>query len=340
MNKREHFGEDVDKNDTDNPTKKLKRAQTLPVDDTQTPSQLEGKRIKFPEFTKMKTMSTVETIVLSDPDEKKEDVHTESSPENTEKADSEISYYSEEEGEAEVKMRKKKLKDMQNVMFYLNKIPSRPQGDHIENILKYWKTDYKKLEIHHGYIQWLFPNFYGSAFNMDAFKLMPEEATIFRENIEVADRLVRAYELILGFFGMKLVDRKTGKLARAENYEERYKATLITSLHNHLRVRRILAHLNIVGFRNYAIELVNFLETEMFGGKGAYKVFKGESRPLSNDYIRSIKTNPLFAIIRYDVFKDWKIYGECTSNEEREILYKNCFTDDEKDYAPSIILRS
>jgi Opioid growth factor receptor (OGFr) conserved region. len=47
------------------------------------------------------------------------------------------------------------------------------------------RTDYKKLEVHHGYIQWLFPNFYGSAFNRDAFKLLPEEANIFRENKEV-----------------------------------------------------------------------------------------------------------------------------------------------------------
>jgi len=47
------------------------------------------------------------------------------------------------------------------------------------------KTDYKKLEVHHGYIQWLFPNYYGSSFNKDAFKLTSEEAKIFRENKEV-----------------------------------------------------------------------------------------------------------------------------------------------------------
>jgi Opioid growth factor receptor (OGFr) conserved region len=48
------------------------------------------------------------------------------------------------------------------------------------------KEDYNKLEIHHGYIQWLFPNFYGSAFNRDAFKLEKEEAKIFREDKEVS----------------------------------------------------------------------------------------------------------------------------------------------------------
>ena len=35
-------------------------------------------------------------------------------------------------------LKAKKLKDMPNVMFYLNKMPSRPQGDYIDNIHKYW----------------------------------------------------------------------------------------------------------------------------------------------------------------------------------------------------------
>jgi len=47
------------------------------------------------------------------------------------------------------------------------------------------KNDYKKLEIHHGYIQWLFPNFYSAGFNKDAFKLVANEARLFRENKEV-----------------------------------------------------------------------------------------------------------------------------------------------------------
>ena len=34
--------------------------------------------------------------------------------------------------------KKSKPKEMQNLLFYLNKIPSRPQGDLIENILKNW----------------------------------------------------------------------------------------------------------------------------------------------------------------------------------------------------------
>lgn len=77
----------------------------------------------------------------------------------------------------------------------------------------------------------------------------------------------------------------------------------------------------------------------MFGVKGGYKIHIDQPRPFKIEYLRSIKTNPLFPIIKYDVLKDWKIYGEVKTNEEKELLYKNCFTSDEKDYGPSILLR-
>lgn len=45
----------------------------------------------------------------------------------------------------------------QNVLFYTNKIRSNPSGNFIDNIHKEWKGNYSLLEVHHGYIQWLFP---------------------------------------------------------------------------------------------------------------------------------------------------------------------------------------
>jgi len=96
----------------------------------------------------------------------------------------------------------------------------------------------------------------------------------------------------------------------------------------------------VVGFRIYAIELVNFLEKEMFGAIGGYKRHVEMERPLKIEYLKSIKGNPLFPIIKYDVLKEWAIYGEVTTDEERELLYKNCFTSDEVDYEPSIFLKS
>jgi len=230
--------------------------------------------------------------------------------------DSDISYKSSIEKKEPVYIAEH-IKDMKNVLFYLNKLQSVPKGDFIDNIHKQWRYDYDKLEEHHGYIQWLFPNFYGSAFNGSAYKLTPEEAKFFRKTPEIAKRLVKSYQLIYNFYGMKIIDHNTGKVARSDHYEKRYDKTLITSLHNHLRVRRILTHMNVVGFRKFAIELVDFLETEIYGSKGGYKHFLEQPRPLKGDYIRKLKNNPLYPLITYDVFKTWRIYGE-THNEDQK----------------------
>lgn len=256
-------------------------------------------------------------------------------------SDSDASYYSQDE-DAEVinpTNQKINLRRMPNVMFYLNMISSQPQGDYVNNIHTNWKNDYKKLEIHHGYIQWLFPNFYLAPFNKDSSKLTNDEARIFRENKEIAERLVKSYELILGFFGMILADRLSGKLERAANFEERYRSTLIASSQNHLRIKRILAHLNIVGLRQYAIELVNFLETEMFGEKGGYNKYQLQQKPIKSEYLKALRSNPLFPLIKHDIFKDWKVYGQAETAEEKEHLFKFCYTSDERDFEPSVLFK-
>jgi len=114
---------------------------------------------------------------------------------------------------------------------------------------------------------------------------------------------------------------------------------LIGSLHNHLRVRRILAHLNIVGFRAYAIELVHFLEKEMFGEVGGYWKYLSMGEKLDTEYVRQLKQNPLFPVIKHNVFKDWRLLGEVVIPEDKEKLFGLLFIDDEKELEPSILLR-
>lgn len=60
---------------------------------------------------------------------------------------------------------------MFNVEFYTNVIKSDPQGDFIDNIHKTWWGNYKLLQAHHGFIQWLFPNSFTSRFNSKSFAL-------------------------------------------------------------------------------------------------------------------------------------------------------------------------
>ena len=61
-----------------------------------------------------------------------------------------------------------------NLDFYLNGKASEPNGDTIEGMHKHWWGNYKLLEKHHGYIQWLFPNAFQSRFNSKSHPLTPE----------------------------------------------------------------------------------------------------------------------------------------------------------------------
>lgn len=47
-------------------------------------------------------------------------------------------------------------------------------------------------------------------------------AQAFRKSKEVMDRFIRAYKLMLGFYGINLVSEETGELERAENWRERF----------------------------------------------------------------------------------------------------------------------
>lgn len=100
-----------------------------------------------------------------------------------------------------------------NVEFYRNKIPSIPNGATIERILKDWSSNYELLEKHHGFIQWLFPNLFQSRFNSQAYAILPGEIDVFLTDPEVYNRYVRAYQMMLGFYGMKLKSKETGEIA-------------------------------------------------------------------------------------------------------------------------------
>ena len=69
-----------------------------------------------------------------------------------------------------------------NLLFYLNKIKSEPDGDYIDMIHKKWWKDYDLLDEHPNFIQWLFPNSNKSKFNSHSETLTPEETDHFINN--------------------------------------------------------------------------------------------------------------------------------------------------------------
>ncbi|XP_052234360.1 opioid growth factor receptor-like protein 1 isoform X2 [Dreissena polymorpha] len=149
-----------------------------------------------------------------------------------------------------------------NLKFYRNEIASKPfPGSDIEEMLK-WHGDYKKLENGHSYIQWLFPIPESSGLNYSAQELFPYEAEEIRNNKETLDRVLRAYKMMLNFYGMDLVDETSGKIRRCEaNWVERFEH-LNRSFHNYLRITRILKSIGELGYDRYQKPLVKFIIAE------------------------------------------------------------------------------
>ncbi|XP_042347610.1 opioid growth factor receptor [Plectropomus leopardus] len=149
---------------------------------------------------------------------------------------------------------------MNNLQFYLNKFPSAPDDVYIESFLKEWKNDYKRLERVHSYIQWLFP-LREPGVNYMASELTKKEIEAFKKNEDAKKRLVESYELMLGFYGMRLVNKETGEVKRADNWKERF-GNLERNMHNNLRITRILKSLGELGFKHYQAPLVHFFLEE------------------------------------------------------------------------------
>uniref|UniRef100_A0A3Q3RDE0 Opioid growth factor receptor (OGFr) conserved domain-containing protein n=1 Tax=Monopterus albus TaxID=43700 RepID=A0A3Q3RDE0_MONAL len=149
---------------------------------------------------------------------------------------------------------------MNNLQFYLNKFPSAPDDVYIDSFLKEWKNDYKRLERVHSYIQWLFP-LREPGVNYMASELTKKEIEAFKKNVDAKRRLVESYELMLGFYGIRLVNKETGEVMRADNWKERF-GNLERNMHNNLRITRILKSLGELGFEHYQAPLVRFFLEE------------------------------------------------------------------------------
>ncbi|XP_074699530.1 opioid growth factor receptor isoform X2 [Strix aluco] len=150
--------------------------------------------------------------------------------------------------------------EMWNLSFYKNEICFLPQGLHIENLLESWWDNYEVLEENHSYIQWLFP-LREHGMNWRAKPLTCQEIQAFKKSKEVMRRFIRAYQLMLRFYGIILINEATGELKRAENWAERFK-NLNRFSHNNLRITRILKCLGEMGYEDYQVHLVKFFLTE------------------------------------------------------------------------------
>ncbi|KAH7336899.1 opioid growth factor receptor conserved region-domain-containing protein [Rhizoctonia solani] len=149
-----------------------------------------------------------------------------------------------------------------NLKFYSNELKCRPDGLLVEELLDKWQGKYNELERRHGFIQWLqshmykaFPNPF-TGVNMYANPLTAHEIEEMTASPTIQLRVRRAYELMLDFYGMKLLNTETGLVGRKDHdWEERYQ-NLIYSSHNNLRITRILKCLSLLSYPHYAAPFV------------------------------------------------------------------------------------
>ncbi|XP_025086132.1 opioid growth factor receptor-like protein 1 [Pomacea canaliculata] len=147
-----------------------------------------------------------------------------------------------------------------NLKFYQGTLSSCPDGDFIDNIHKKWWGDYDLLERHHGYIQWLFP-IRESGMNWQAQELQMHEAKAIQKDEKASERFLKSYEMMLDFYGMKLVDRNNGQVQRSEKWKERFHH-LNHSMHNYLRITRILKCLGEMGLEHFKKPFIRFILNE------------------------------------------------------------------------------
>ncbi|XP_053385085.1 opioid growth factor receptor-like protein 1 [Mercenaria mercenaria] len=152
-------------------------------------------------------------------------------------------------------------KQDRNLRFYRNEIRSSPWPGNTVGEMLLWFGRYNKLENNHSYIQWLFPTPEGSGMNPSAQPLREHEAKAIREDEVASARVLMAYRMMLDFYGMRLVSRNTGAVARSDNWQDRYKH-LNRSTHNYRRITRIIQSLGELGYERFQVPWITFLIEE------------------------------------------------------------------------------
>ncbi|OWF43262.1 opioid growth factor receptor-like protein 1 [Mizuhopecten yessoensis] len=148
----------------------------------------------------------------------------------------------------------------ENLLFYTGKMPSHPDGDYIDNIHENWWGDYRLLESHHGYIQWLFP-IRESGMNFYSQELQLHEIEKMKEDKKALARVLKSYRLMLDFYGMELENEETGQIKRGEHWRSQFR-NLNRSFHNYLRITRILKSLGEFGYEYLKRPFVEFVLQE------------------------------------------------------------------------------
>jgi hypothetical protein len=160
------------------------------------------------------------------------------------------------------------------------------RGRTLEAILAW---DDSRLESTHDYIQWVFPTNVPSAVNPSAPLVTGQTAQAFASSPELRDRLRRALDRMLSFYGLARSGSDAGDVAifvDESRFASRAANWLRPGNHNHLRLTRILQCLWILGLRAEAEALQRCLLTDIAEGPGRYGITR-ETREFWSEALRS-----------------------------------------------------
>jgi hypothetical protein len=143
---------------------------------------------------------------------------------------------------------------MSIVDFYRSNAPDY-LGRRLSDILSW---DDEHLEMHHNYIQVLFPLPESSMFNFRAPLLDPATIDTFHRDEQLRANLARAFERMLSFYGFRF-DPTTGQVLRSDHFAQQAMNWLWSHNHNYLRITRILRCLTLLGLGDRAVAFFDAL---------------------------------------------------------------------------------
>jgi len=92
--------------------------------------------------------------------------------------------------------------------------------------------------------------------------LTKEEAEIFKNSKELKEKILKSYEMMLNFYGIKL-NKENLELSRNEDWILHYE-NLEHHPHNFLRITRILKCLGFLGLKEHKKPFLKFVGDEIF----------------------------------------------------------------------------
>jgi hypothetical protein len=127
------------------------------------------------------------------------------------------------------------------------------EGRYLSEILAF--TD-EEMEFKHDFIQWLFPLPAPSHFNLRAPVLTRHDVAAFKQDSRLRANLRRSFDRFLAFLGLA---RNGRAIVERSNFDARLTDVWTHPNHNWRRITRVLASMSILGFREDARLLYQWL---------------------------------------------------------------------------------